>query len=121
MKAVIVSANDAVLKDVPIPEPGDDEILVKSQQKKHYSVPVYQAAFRRELTPSTRLPPDWAVAGNPKDWKVPDGEMVAFLRRELLRSDHMRLRRLVWMQLIPTMPTSKATTSQERSPRSART
>jgi hypothetical protein len=46
MKAVIVSANDAVLKDVPIPEPGDDEILVKSQQK-HDSVPVYQAAFRR--------------------------------------------------------------------------
>ena len=30
MKAVLVSADDAVIKDVPIPEPDDDEILIRS-------------------------------------------------------------------------------------------
>jgi len=42
MKAVIFSADDAVLHDVPIPEPGDDEILVKN----------------------------WAISSNPQDWKI---------------------------------------------------
>ncbi len=30
MKAVLVSDDDAVIKDVPIPEPDDDEILIRS-------------------------------------------------------------------------------------------
>jgi NADPH:quinone reductase-like Zn-dependent oxidoreductase len=39
MKAVIVSAKDAVLKDVPVPEPGDDEILVKSERRPSETLP----------------------------------------------------------------------------------